>query len=149
MSKKMVLALGTAVMATIVSLSAPIQVSQAAETKRSAGIANILGLPLHVGKVQLSCPFLKVSATITEATKNKVVFASSFKNITIVADASRPGGVSLDYGSDKMKGNVEKGTNSTVLSIDNIGKFTISMTDSNHFVISGGLPFNLYVNFVD
>ena len=148
MSNKMMVALGTAVLATVVSLSAPIGASQAAETKRSAGTSNILGLPLHVGKVQLSCPFLKVSATITEATKNRVVFASNFKNISITPNAQRPGGISLDFGSDKMKGSIEKGPTQTVLSLDHVGKFTITVTDARSFVV-GGLPFNITVTFVD
>lgn len=149
MRKKVLLMLGSAIVAASVTISNPAESTQAAEAKGAMQSSNVLGIPLKRGKVQLSCPFLKVDATIIRADKEKVIFASNYKNVSIEPNKHRPGGVSLDYGDDKLNGSIEKGANQAVLSIDNIGKFTISMTDSKHFVISGGLPFNINVTFVD
>lgn len=149
MRKKIFLVLGSAVLAASVSMSMPIGTTQAAEFKGGLKTSNVLGIPLRPGKIQLSCPFLRVTATITKADMDSVVFTSNYKNVTIQPNAHRPSGITLDFGSDRMNGSIEKGHNQTVLSLDNIGKFTISMKDTKTFVISGGLPFNINVTWVD
>ena len=147
MNEKWIMAAGSVLCATSLWLSAPVGTTYAQPKVLTS--ANVLGIPLRPGKVQLSCPFLKVDATITQADKDRVVFTSNYKNVAITPDTQRPGGISLAFGDDKLKGSIEKGPNRSVLSLDNIGQFTIAMADSKSYVISSKLPFNINVRFVD
>lgn len=148
MANKRLIRVGGALVTACLVLSSPVGTARAAEGKVAWQTANVLGLPLHRGRIQLSCPFLKIDATITQADRDRVVFASNYKNVSIAPDASRPGGIRLDYGSSLLMGSVEKGANRSVLSLDNVGTFTISLTEGQGMVISGVLPFDISVTYV-
>ena len=110
----------------------------------------VLGIPLMPGRVNISIAFIQFGADIAASSKAGLIFTSNYQNVTIdPAIGHGPTGITIELDKKVLKGSFEKGSNKSVVTVDTIGQFTITMMTRKTAVISGAFPFQIYLTWLD